>query len=73
MQTTVGAYLIRRLGQMGIGHVFGVAGDYVLKFLDLIEESDIKLINTCNELNAGYAADGYARVAGAGASASLTV
>ena len=44
MQATVGAYLIRRLGQIGIGHVFGVAGDYVLKFLDLIEESDIKLI-----------------------------
>jgi indolepyruvate decarboxylase len=67
LKTTVGAYLIRRLGQMGIGHVFGVPGDYVLKFFDLIEESDIRLVNTCNELNAGYAADGYARIAGVGA------
>lgn len=25
---------------------------------------DIKLINTCNELNAAYAADGYARIKG---------
>jgi indolepyruvate decarboxylase len=67
LKPTIGAYLISRLWQMGIRHVFGVAGDYVLKFFDLIEESDIRLINTCNELNAGYAADGYARIAGAGA------
>jgi len=63
----VGAYLVRRLSQMGIRHVFGVPGDYVLKFLDIVEESDIDLINTCNELNAGYAADAYARISGVGA------
>ena len=38
-----------------------------MRFLDLIEESSIELINTCSELNAGYAADGYARIAGLGA------
>ena len=59
--------MIRRLEQLGLGHVFGVPGDYALTFFDLIEESGIELINTCNELNAGYAADGYARIAGAGA------
>ncbi len=64
---TVGAYLVRRLEQLGLRHIFGVPGDYALTFFDLLEESDIELINTCNELNAGYAADGYARVSGIGA------
>ncbi len=64
---TVGRYLVRRLEQLNLKHVFGVPGDYVLRFLDLIEESSIELINTCSELNAGYAADGYARIAGLGA------
>jgi len=64
---TVGRYLVRRLEQLGLKHAFGVPGDYVLTFLDLLEESSIDLVNTCNELNAGYAADGYARVTGLGA------
>ncbi len=64
---TAGRYLIRRLEQLGLKHIFGVPGDYVLKFLDLIEESNIDLVTTCNELNAGYAGDAYARTAGLGA------
>ena len=64
---TVGRYLVRRLEQLNLKHIFGVPGDYVLRFMDLIEDSSISLINTCNELNAGYAADGYARIAGLGA------
>jgi indolepyruvate decarboxylase len=64
---TIGAYLIRRLEQIGLRHIFGVPGDYALTFFDLLEESGIGLINTCNELNAGYAADGYARISGIGA------
>ena len=64
---TVGAYLVRRLEQLGLRHIFGVPGDYALTFFDLLEESGIELINTCNELNAGYAADGYARISGIGA------
>lgn len=64
---TVGQYLVRRLEQIGLGHIFGVPGDYVLRLFDEIEESNIELVNTCNELNAGYAADGYARVSGIGA------
>jgi TPP-dependent 2-oxoacid decarboxylase len=64
---TVGRYLVRRLEQMGLTHLFGVPGDYVLKLLDVIEDSGIKLVTTCSELNAGYAADGYARMSGIGA------
>ena len=66
-KSTVGRYLVRRLEQAGLKHAFGVPGDYVLTFLDLLEASSIDLVNTCNELNAGYAADGYGRVSGLGA------
>lgn len=65
--STVGRYLAERLKQLGVSHVFGVPGDYVLTFMDLILESGIQLIGTCNELNAGYAADAYARINGIGA------
>jgi len=63
---TVGGYLVRRLEQVGLKHIFGVAGDYVLRFFDLLEASSIDLVVTCNELNAGYAADAYARLNGVG-------
>jgi TPP-dependent 2-oxoacid decarboxylase len=62
--TTVADYLVGRLEQAGVRHVFGVPGDYVLDFKDRIVESPLELVNTCNELNAGYAADGYARIRG---------
>ncbi len=64
---TVGAYLLKRLEQLGVKHIFGVPGDFVLGFFDQIVESNIELVNTCNELNAGYAADGYGRINGIGA------
>ena len=64
---TVSSYIISRLQEIGIKHVFGVPGDYVLDFLDEIVTSPIQWVGTCNELNAGYAADGYARLNGAGA------
>jgi indolepyruvate decarboxylase len=64
---TVGKYLIRRLQDAGLKHIFGVPGDYTLNFFDYLEESNVKLITTCNELNAGYAADAYARLNGIGA------
>ena len=64
---TVGRYLVERLRQAGVGHVFGVPGDYVLGFMDELVDSPIELVGTCNELNAGYAADAYARIHGVGA------
>jgi TPP-dependent 2-oxoacid decarboxylase len=63
---TLGQYLITRLEQMGVRHVFGVPGDYVLSFCKQIEESSLEFINPCNELNGGYAADAYARINGVG-------
>ena len=64
---TIGGYLIKRLEQAGVRHIFGVPGDYVLGFFEYLEKSGIEVVGTCNELNAGYAADGYARVNGVGA------
>jgi len=63
--TTVGAYLAERLTQAGLSDFFGVPGDYNLILLDqLIRRPGLRMIGCCNELNAGYAADGYARVKG---------
>ncbi|MFB7630248.1 alpha-keto acid decarboxylase family protein [Streptomyces sp. NPDC056149] len=65
---TVGAYLLRRLRELDIEHVFGVPGDYNLGFLDLVVDfPGLEWIGTCNELDAGYAADGYGRLRGAAA------
>ena len=66
MSTTVAKYLLQRLKDAGVEHAFGVPGDYVLTFMDRLITSDIELIGTCNELNAGYAADAYARIRGIG-------
>ncbi|MBF0104397.1 MAG: alpha-keto acid decarboxylase family protein [Deltaproteobacteria bacterium] len=64
---TVAEYLLIRLKEMGVDHIFGVPGDFVLGFLNELLRSDIKYVGTCNELNAAYAADGYARIRGVGA------
>lgn len=64
---SVAEYLCIRLKELGCDHIFGVPGDYALSFLNVVVNSDIKYIGTCNELNAGYAADSYARVKGIGA------
>ena len=65
---TVGDYLLTRLQEMGIKHLFGVPGDYNLQFLDcVIDHPEISWVGCANELNAAYAADGYARCNGAGA------
>lgn len=63
---TVAQYVVNRLADLGIDRVFGVPGDYAFPFDDAIEECDrLQWINCSNELNAAYAADGYARIYGA--------
>ncbi|MGO9954287.1 MAG: thiamine pyrophosphate-binding protein, partial [Dissulfurispiraceae bacterium] len=66
-EITIGEYLIQRLYENGIRHIFGIPGDYVLTFYKQLERSEIKIINTCDEQGAGFAADAYARVRGLGA------
>jgi indolepyruvate decarboxylase len=66
-EMTIGSYLIRRLQDYNLGHVFGIPGDFVLQFYGMLQESPIGVIGCTREDNAGYAADAYARVHGIGA------
>lgn len=64
-QKTIGNFLYDCLSNEGITDIFGVPGDYNFSLLNVLEKyGRIKFVNCCNELNAGYAADAYARVRG---------
>lgn len=61
-------YLIKKLEELGINDFFGLPGDYNFNILYAIENNkNTNWIGCTNELNAGYAADGYARQRGFGA------
>ena len=64
----IGDFVLHRLEEAGVRHLFGVPGDYNLELLQQLHETGtLKWIGTCSELNASYAADGYARLNGLGA------
>ncbi len=68
MRQRIGEFLLRRLEEVGVRHIFGVPGDYNLELLQQLEDRRRpEWIGNCNELNAAYAADGYARMNGLGA------
>lgn len=59
----MGAYLAERLVEIGVGHLFGLPGDFNLSLLDeMLAAGGPGWVGSTNELNAAYAADGYARV-----------
>lgn len=60
----VADYLFRRLYEVGVRSVHGVSGDHNYKALDYLAPAGLSWVNNCNALNAGYAADGYARING---------
>ena len=62
---SVALYALQRLAALGIDRAFGVPGDYTFPVDDAIAEAGLSWILCSNELNAAYAADGYARIAGA--------
>ena len=65
-QPTVAEYTLRRIAALGIDRVFGVPGDYAFSIDDAVETVDgLGWVACANELNAAYAADGYARIRGA--------
>ena len=64
---SIAQYLIRRMQDYGIGHVFGIPGDYILTFYGQLEKSPIKVVGCTREDCAGFAADAYSRVNGMGA------
>lgn len=63
---TIGSTLLDRLYKLGLRHIFGIPGDYVLSLYKLIEQSPIQHVGTTREDCAGYAADAYARINGIG-------
>jgi indolepyruvate decarboxylase len=68
MSKTVIQYVLSRLREIGVADIFGVPGDFSFPINDAICTSkEVRWIGCCNELNAAYAADGYARVRGVGA------
>ena len=65
MKKRVGEYLMDCLSEAGVNKVFGVPGDFNLAFLDdIISHENLDWVGNTNELNASYAADGYARLNG---------
>jgi TPP-dependent 2-oxoacid decarboxylase len=67
-QVSIGAYLAQRLEEAGIADYFAIPGDFNLTLLDqMLKRPGLRMLNCCNELNAGYAAEGYARARGAAA------
>jgi indolepyruvate decarboxylase len=68
MPKTVIQHVLGRLKDIGINDIFGVAGDFAFPTQDaIVQYPGINWIGCCNELNAGYAADGYARICGVSA------
>lgn len=68
MKITVAEYLILKLNTLGVQDIFGLPGDFNFNILDAIENNpNVNWVNCTNELNAGYVADGYARIKGFGA------
>jgi indolepyruvate decarboxylase len=65
---TVATYILERLQQCGVRHLFAVPGDYAGPFMEALDAfPGIERVANMNELGCGYAADGYARYAGVGA------
>jgi indolepyruvate decarboxylase len=68
MTQTVIQHVLSRLHDIGIRDVFGVPGDFAFPVNDAIcNDPRLRWVGCCNELNAAYAADGYARIKGIGA------
>ena len=55
MEQTIGDFLLRRLKEAGLRHIFWVAGDFNLALLEQLERTDhINWVGCCNELAAGW-------------------
>jgi indolepyruvate decarboxylase len=64
----VSGFLLDRMHNAGVNHIFGVPGDYILSFFKEVSGCDgVELVNTTDEEGAGFAADAYARINGIGA------
>ncbi len=59
-------YLFVRLRELGVGHTFGIPGDFVLPVYAVQESFGLPTVVCCHEPGVGFAADAYARLRGLG-------
>ena len=62
----LGEFLFEYLHRCGVGHSFGIPGDFALPTFAWLEKSKIQNVTMTHEPSAGFAADAYARVSGLG-------
>src|SRR6185437_8140351 len=67
--STVGQYVVELLAANGIDVVFGIPGVHTLELYRGLAQTGMRHILVRHEQNAGFAADGYARVTGRPAAA----
>jgi indolepyruvate decarboxylase len=63
----VADYIIKRLVEQKVDTLFGVPAAYCAELFDAAPKQNVKPVVTASDLEAGYAADGYARTKGLGA------
>jgi indolepyruvate decarboxylase len=66
---TVADYILKRLSDQHVDTLFGVPAAYCAPLFDAATAHGITAVVTASDLEAGYAADGYARTKGLGATA----
>ncbi len=66
---TVGRYVVETLAANGIDTVFGIPGVHNIELYRGLEFVRLRHVLVRHEQNAGFAADGYARVSGCAAAA----
>ncbi|MGO9598897.1 MAG: alpha-keto acid decarboxylase family protein [Isosphaeraceae bacterium] len=59
-------YLFARLRELGVGHTFGIPGDFVLPVYAVQEALGFPTVVCCHEPGVGFAADAYSRLRGLG-------
>ena len=59
---TVADYIVTRLSQQHVDTLFGVPAAYCAKLFDAAIAQGMRSVVTASDLEAGYAADGYARI-----------
>src|SRR5437879_6985253 len=61
---TVGRYVVETLAANGVDTVFGIPGVHNIELYRGLEFARLRHVLVRHEQNAGFAADGYARVSG---------
>jgi len=65
--TTLGHFLFSHLASLGVRHIFGIPGDYVLTLFRALEETPgVEAVVATHEPHAAFSADAYGRQTGLG-------